>query len=267
MSVASGLGLVRSELAKVTSTRLWCGLLIGVVLYTGVQAGVSAAFAGSTPGAGQPATPGLDTSAGLRNVYAASAFTGAYVFALVIGVTGMTQEYRYQTATSTFLLTPRRARVVLAKAAAHLLVGVAYGVAAVLVALGVGGAVVLVRGYDLGLATSGLWRAVALGVLAVALWTLVGIGVGTLIRNQVAAILVAVAVTFLLEPLVSLGLGAADLDGVAKFLPTSASSAMTSAASPFVDLLPWWAGALVLLGYAGGFTAVGVGLSVRRDIT
>lgn len=53
--------LVRSELRKVTSTRLWWGLLIGAVAYTVIQAGVSAALAGLNPGAGQPTTPGLDT--------------------------------------------------------------------------------------------------------------------------------------------------------------------------------------------------------------
>ena len=267
MSGSVSVGLVRSELAKVTSTRLWWGLLIGVGVYAGIQSGVTAGFAGLSPGAGQPASPGLDTAAGLRSVYATSAFTGAYVFALVIGVTGMTQEFRYQTATPTFLLTPRRSRVVVAKAAAHLVVGFGYGLVATVVAFLVGGTVVALRGYDLGLGASGLWRAVALGVLAVALWTLVGIGVGTLIRNQVAAILVAVAVTFLVEPLVSFGLGAAGLDDVAKFTPSSASTAMTGASSTFITLLPWWAGALVLLAYAAVFAAVGIALTVRRDVT
>ena len=126
---------------------------------------------------------------------------------------------------------------------------------------------ILIRGYDLGLTTPGLWRAAALAVLAVAVWTMLGLGVGTLIRNQVAAILIAVAITFLVEPLLGLALNALDLDVVAKFLPSSASSAMTSPAATIGDLLPWWGGALVLTGYALLFAAVGVALSVRRDIT
>ena len=67
--------------------------------------------------------------------------------------------------------------------------------------------------------------------------------------------------------LLSLGLGAADLDEIGKFLPSSASSAMTSPPSPFLDLLPWWGGALVLLGYAVLFAGLGVLLSIRRDVT
>ena len=260
-------GLVRSELTKIFSTRLWWGLLIGVVLYTGLQAAASAAFAGVEPGAGQPTTPGLDSPDALRGVYAAAAFSGAYIFALVIGVTGMTAEHRYETATPTFLATPRRVHVVVAKAVAHLAVGIGYGVVAVLTALAAGGLVVLVRGHDLGLGDPELWRALVLAVLAVALWTLVGIGIGTLIRNQVAALLVAVAVTFLVEPLVSVALYAADLDAVGKFLPGTASSAVTSPPSVYGELLPWWAGALVLSGYAALFAALGIWLSVRRDVT
>ena len=261
------LGLLRSELTKVLTTRLWWGLLIGVVIYTGLQAAATAGFAGVDPGAGQSETPGLDEPETIRSVYATAAFTGSYIFALVLGVTGMTGEYRYQTITPTFLATPRRARVVWGKAGAHLLVGVGYGVMATVVALLAGAVVIAIRGYDLGLGTPGLWRAVLLGVLAVGLWTLLGLGVGTLIRNQVAAILVALAVAFIVEPLAGLALSAADLDDIAKFLPSSASSAMTSPVSSFVDLLPWWAGGLVMVGYAVLFAAGGVLLTVRRDIT
>jgi hypothetical protein len=260
-------GLVRSELTKILSTRLWWGLLIGVAIYALIQSAATAAFAGVDAGPGAPTSPGLDTDEALRGVYASSAFAGAYIFALVIGVTGMTSEYRYETATPTFLATPRRVRVVIAKAAAHLGVGVGYGLVAVVCAFVAGGFVVLVRGHALGLGTDGLWRAVALAVLAVALWTMVGIGIGTLIRNQVAALLVAVVVTFLVEPLVSLGLYAADLDAVGKWLPSTASSAMTSPPTSYGELLPWWAGALVLSGYALAFGAFGVWLSVRRDVS
>ena len=260
-------GLLRSELTKILSTRLWWGLLVGVVIYTGLQAAATAGFAGVDPGAGQEASPGLDHPETIRSVFATAAFTGSYIFALILGVTGMTGEYRYQTITPTFLATPRRAHVVLGKAAANLVVGVGYGVVATVAALLLGGLVIMLRGADLGLGSEGLWRAVLLAVLAVGLWTLLGLGVGTLIRNQVAAILVAIAIAFIVEPLAGLALAAADLDDVAKFLPSSASSAMTSPVASFVDLLPWWGGALVMVGYAALFAGIGVLLTTRRDIT
>ncbi len=259
--------LLRSELRKITSTRLWWGLLIGAVVYTVIQAAANAALAGSDPGAGQPATAALDTAEAIRTIYASSPFQGSYIFAMILGITGMTGEYRYQTITPTFLATPRRARVVLGKMAAHLLVGVGYGVVCVLFALLVGGAVIAIRGFPLGYGADRLWSSVLLAVLAVGLWTMLGIGIGTLIRNQVAAVLVAVFVTFLVEPLATFILAANDLDAIVKWLPTNASTALTSPGSSFVEYLPWWAGGLVLLGYSAVLAGVGVRLSVRRDIT
>ena len=103
--------LVRSELRKISSTRLWWGMLVGVVLYTAASAGASAAFAGVDPGTGQTGLPPLGTPEAIRTVYASATFTGSYLFAMVLGITGMTGEYRYQTITGTFLGTPRRAVV------------------------------------------------------------------------------------------------------------------------------------------------------------
>jgi ABC-type transport system involved in multi-copper enzyme maturation permease subunit len=259
--------LVRSELRKIVSTRLWWGLLLGAVVYTAIQAGASAAFAGMNPGAGQAPLPGLDSAEGLRGIYAGSVVTGTYIFAMILGITGMTGEYRYQTITPTFLVSPRRSRVVAAKIVAHFAMGLVYGAVALAASLLVGGVVVAVRGYPLGLGTAGLWRAAVLGVLAVAVWAVVGIGLGTLIRNQVAAIFVGVFLTFLLAPLVTLALGALDLDWVAKWLPTNASSALTSPANSVTDYLDWWAGGLVLLGYGLVFAGLGLAISTRRDIT
>lgn len=135
-------------------------------------------------------------------------FTGTYVFALVLGITGMTGEYRHQTITSTFLVSPRRARVVVAKIVAHALIGVLYGVVGMLAVLVVGGATMSVRGYGLGLDADRLWLTSGLAVLAIVIWTVVGIGVGTLVRNQVAAIVAALPSTFLVEPLVSVAAAA-----------------------------------------------------------
>jgi hypothetical protein len=67
--------------------------------------------------------------------------------------------------------------------------------------------------------------------------------------------------------LVSLALAAVDLDKVGAFLPTNASSALMSPGNAFLDYLQWWAGGVVLLGYAVALALLGVVLSVRRDVT
>jgi ABC-2 type transport system permease protein len=258
---------IRSELLKIGSTRLWWGMLIGAMLFTAVQAVANAATAGMDPGSGQPASPGLDTAEAIRTIYATSLFSGTYIFAMILGITGMTGEYRYQTITPTFLATPRRARVVLAKMVAHVAVGAGYAVAGLVTVLVAGGATILIRGGDLGYDTPLLWSSVVLAMVAVALWTLLGIGIGTLITNQIVAILLAVFITFLVEPIATFALAAADLDAVVKWLPTNASAALTSPGETMLDYLDWWAGGLVLVGYAVVLGGLGLLLSVRRDIS
>jgi ABC-2 type transport system permease protein len=260
-------GLVRSELRKISSTRLWWGLAIGALLFTALQAGLTAGFAGVDAGGGQPPSPALDTGDAIRSVYVTSAFAGTYVFALILGITGMTGEHRYKTITPTFLVTPRRPRVVVAKMIAHLGFGFGYAVIGLVVAFVVGGVVISLRDFPLGYGTERLWTGAVLVTLAVALWTMLGIGIGTLIRNQIAAIMVAVFVTFLVEPLATFALNSADLDWVVKWLPTNASAALTSPGDAFLDYLDWWAGGLVLIGYAVVLGGLGLLLSVRRDVT
>jgi ABC-2 type transport system permease protein len=260
--------LVRAELLKIRTTRLWWALLLGAVLFTAVGAGFTAGFAGVEGGGGPggEALPGVESPELLRSVYGAG-FSGAYIFALILGVTGMTGEYRYLTITPTFLGAPRRHPVVVAKLVAHLVAGVVYGAVCALVAVAVGGLlIVVVKGGALGLTADGVPRAIGLSVVAVALWTLLGIGLGTLVRNQIAAVLTGVLIAFLIEPLLNLAFNALDLE-VGKYLPTSASNALLSGFSGGAAQLDWWAGGLVLLAYALVFSLVGVLASVGRDIT
>src|SRR4051794_38274920 len=175
---------VRSELRKITSTRLWWGLLIGVAVYTAISAAASAAFAGVSTGGGQPQSAPLSSPEAIRTVYASAAFGGAYIFAMILGITGMTGEYRYQTITSTFLATPRRARIVLSKMAAHLGYGLGYGAFAAVVALAVGGVVISIRGVDPRHGADRVWPPILLRVVAGAPVALVGPGLGPPVRHH-----------------------------------------------------------------------------------
>lgn len=259
--------LVRSELRKITSTRLWWALLIGALLFSAIQSVANALVAGMEAGPGTPAMAGLGTSEAVRAVYPSAMFTGTYIFALVLGITGMTGEYRYQTVTATFLVSPRRSRVVVAKLLAHAAMGVLYGLAGLVVVLVAGGVTMTIRGYGFGLGAERLWATMGLAVLAVAIWAVLGIGVGTLIRNQVAAVVTGVAITFLVEPLVTYLLAAADLDSLVRWLPSNASSALMSPGNALLEYLDWWVGGLVLLGYGVVLAALGVLISVRRDVS
>ncbi|WP_158221047.1 ABC transporter permease subunit [Kineosporia sp. R_H_3] len=261
--------LVRAELRKLSTTRLWWGLLIGVAVTAAAFAVLTAAIAGLSGADGTP-TPGVEDPAVVRSVYTAGLGT-AYLFALVIGVVSMAGEYRHQTITATLLGSPRRVRVVLAKLVALSAIGLVYGVVTVLAGVVAGASTIALRGGDLRLTTDGVPRSMGLAVVAVALWAVLGLGVGTLIRNQVLALLLSVGVAWIVEPLLALGLNALDAGTVAKFLPSQATTAIvtppTSAGGFDAAYLPWWGGVLVLLGYALVSAGVGAALTLRRDVT
>jgi ABC-type transport system involved in multi-copper enzyme maturation permease subunit len=261
--------LVRAELRKLSTTRLWWGLLIGVAVTAAAFAVLTAAIAGLNGADGTP-TPGVEDPAVVRSVYTAGLGT-AYLFALVIGVVSMAGEYRHQTITSTLLGSPRRVRVVLAKLVALSAIGLVYGVVTVLAGVVAGASTIALRGGDLRLTSDDVPRSLGLAVVAVALWAVLGLGVGTLIRNQVLALLLSVGVAWIVEPLLALGLNALDAGAVAKFLPSQATTAIvtppTSAGGFDAAYLPWWGGVLVLLGYALASAAVGAALTLRRDVT
>ena len=202
-----------------------------------------------------------------RSTRAASAY--GYVIALCLGVLGMAGEYRHQTITPTLLAVPRRGRLVAAKLVAYMLAGLGYGIVIILAGGALGAVIVAARGYPLGLGASGVARALALSMLGCALWAVFGLGVGTLIRNQIVALFVAIAVAVLIAPLLAFGLQAAHAGSVAQYLPNQASAALVQGTNGGFEqqLLPWWAGLLVLLAYGVVFAVLGAALTTRRDIT
>jgi hypothetical protein len=96
-------------------------------------------------------------------------------------------------------------------------------------------------------------------------WGVLGLGVGTLLKNQVAAILVVIGFTFIAEPLLQVGLNALGWFSVSRFLPGQASMAMVRTTGE--HLQSWWGGTLTLLVYAGVGAALGTFYTLRRDVT
>ncbi|WP_327092862.1 ABC transporter permease [Nonomuraea sp. NBC_01738] len=257
--------LVRAEIQKLMTTRLWWVMLLVLFLYMALQIGVTIGFAGQVGAQGQPVIPARGTVPFQEVVWSMGA--GGALFPMILGIVMMTAEYRYQTITGTFLATPRRERVVAAKLGAGVLVGLAFGLAVLVLE---GAAVVvatLAAGEDV--AVNAKIARIAVGVLAVlALYTLFGIGLGALVRNQLGAIVGGVIWVLLVESLVN---AIPALQPVGKWTPAGAAAAVTNSE---VDLgvgteflLPAWAGAGVLLGYGVLFALVASVTTVRRDIT
>ncbi len=248
-------GLVRAEWTKLFTTRVWLGLLLGAVAMVAGFTILLTTFAGD-PESGLPPV-GSET-------YEEAAFaTTAQVniLFLILGIIGMTQEYRHRTATPTFLTTPRRGRVVAAKLVAYALAAVPLA----LLVLAVDVVVVLLyagaRGDAPSLSADNLQTLGAAGLVLV-VFTVIGVGVGALLRNQVGAIVGALVYLYVVEPIVS-SIGV--LQGAYKWLPGGAVQAITSDFQA-PDLLEPWQGAVLLLGYGLLTALLGTVLAVRRDV-
>ena len=181
---------------------------------------------------------------------------------LILGIIGMTEEYRHPTATPTFLTAPRRGRVVVAKILAYALAAVplALAVAAVtaLVALVAAGA----RGAAPALDADNL-EVLGRAGLVLVVWAVIGVGIGALLRNQVGAIVGALVYLFVVEGIVG---SISALQGAYKWLPGGAADAVLPTIQP-VELLEPWQGGLLLLAYGLLAAVLGTFLTVRRDVT
>jgi ABC-2 type transport system permease protein len=266
-------GAITAEFRKFYTTRMWWGMAIGI-FFVGAAFAVLFAlvFPGSRaggPNGGGPRLPGLDNASMISTVYTAGLST-AYLLTLTVGVMSIGSEYRHKTITSTFLATPRRVRVMVAKVTSLLGIGAFYGLVFLLGSVAAGATTIAVKGFSPAPDVGPITRTLALSLLVLGLWALIGLGAGILIPNQVAAILIAVGAAWIVLPLAGLLLGLVSWGkGIVPYLPNEATSAMVGAinTNTNVELLSWWAGALVLVGYAAVLAGIGSLLTVRRDVS
>lgn len=261
-----------AEWRKVTSTSLWWILAGGSFLYLAFLGAVMG-FGISVPlEEGGMASGDVDPLSLVTSVYALPAALG-YVFPLVLGALAITGEYRHRTLTSSLVVDPSRGRLLVAKAVVQGVFGALLGLASVVgVVLGTGTALAL-TGSPTHLDSATVWATLGLTVVALALWGMVGVGFGALVPNQVASIVAILAFTQLLEPILRVGLGAAGdvASQISLFFPGAAAEALVGASLYAMvgatdDVLPQWAGGLVLLAYAVVFAVVGRFTTLRRDV-
>ena len=256
-----------AEWRKLTSTALWWVLALGMAAYLAFV-GAAMAFSLTVAPEGQaPPLGGLDAA---LTVYGVLNAVG-YVFPLVVGTLLVTTEVRHKTLTQTLLAEPRRGVVLGAKLVLAAGIGLLYGVAGVVGLVAAGAPVLSSLGDGAFLGDPQVVRALLLGVLVTGLWAVLGTGCGAVVPHQVAAVVAILAFTQFVEPIARLALGAVDgLSVVSAYLPGAAADAVVGA-SLFsqmgdVDLLPAWAGALVLLGYAAALTLAGRLTTFARDV-
>ena len=248
---------IRAELGKLTTTRLPLGLLGIAALLTAVISLLTALQAGS--GAAM-ADASLSTAAGLAGVLSTTYF--AMIMAVVLGITMSTGEFRHATATATYLATPRRERVLAAKAIAAFGVGLLFGLtgAAITTATGLGTAAA--RGYPVALGAGTIARYGAGTVLGAGLLASLGAGLGMLIRSQLGAIITVFVWAFAAENTLG-GLSHA----IAPYLPFMAATSLAGSPPPGGQPLPFLAAALLVAGITTVTCAIAARTSLRADIT
>lgn len=257
---------VATELRKLRTTRLWWVLLIGMAAYMATLAAALALAITQSPG--ELGGSHLDQ---VRSVYTIATSLG-YVFPAVVGTLAVTSEFRHRTIVPTLLSDPSRTRLVVAKMIASLPFGFLFGVVGTAAGTLAGAGVLAATGADPLLTSPEVWRSVMLAVVALTVWTVVGVGLGTAVPNQVAAIIVLLGFTQLVEPTLRFALPALGSAGgtVASFLPGAAGEALAEAslfsALSMSDIMSWWAGGLVLLAYAAVLGALGRFTTLRGDI-
>ncbi len=245
--------LVEAELHKLRTTRLLWGFLGASIAISllGTLLNISV-FAKLLPG-----LP-LGTNAGLLALLA-NGGTGT-ALALAFGIAGVAAEYRHGTITSTFLATPLRSRVVAAKVLVHGLVGLVLGLSAALGAAAATFGYLAIKGVPIEVATSEVAWFLLGAVVATGLSGAFGAGLGWVMKGPVVALVFALVVEPILEPLF-----ARWLPGAGRFLPTNALGSV--AGRPLDEALPRWGGAAVYLLYVIALAGAGAYLAKRRDVT
>lgn len=247
--------LVGVELYKLVTTRMFFWLLATATGLVVVVTALHFILAGDNTLDIEGAAGAIVTEADLRAVLDVSSV--AVIFTLILGATAVSGEHRHNTIASTYLVTPKRSRVIVAKTIGFGVAGLVFGVvvqaAAVVVAVG-------------WLAASGsaipfgatVLSGVLLAPVATGLAASLGVGIGALITNQLGAVLAAVGWVMVVEQLFS-GL----FPEVAGWLPFSGGAAAIAGGH---EVLTPAGGVALLLAYVVAAMILGMVATSRRDV-
>lgn len=262
---------IKAEVRKLFTTRLWWLLALVLAAYL-IFIGAVMAFSftvdvGTDMTGGAPLAEGEDLA---KQIYSLTSPIG-YVFPLIIGSLLFTGEFRHKTITASLLAQPNRSVLMIAKLVAAVAVGLVYGVIGTISTV-IGSAPILaLRGDGAFLGAQGVLVLLGMSVLVMVIWAVLGTAIGSVLTNQVAAIIVILAFTQFVEPIARVALSAWDATSeVAKYLPGGAADAVLGssffASDASTDLLSRGAGTAVLLAYVLVFALLGRFVTLRRDI-
>jgi ABC-2 type transport system permease protein len=249
--------LVRVELLKIRSTRLWIVLLAAIVAVVALI--VIAVLATTSQDPQAQALHDLRTVADVRMLLSIGGL--AAILALVLGATMSTSEYRYGTAGTTYLATPRRARVVTAKMLAAVPVGALFGLVGGCVPLLVALVWFATKGHSVPLDGTITIEILDMGLQAV-FGAVMGVAIGAILRSQVTAIVGLLVWALVVESIVG-GL----VPATAKWFPFSgAGGAFSFDTQATGNLFARPQAAVLMAAYVAAAWALAVWFERRRDV-
>jgi ABC-2 type transport system permease protein len=253
------MNLIRSEVLKIRSTQVWMWMVLLAVAFTalGSITSVYSTIDDHNNGGSQ-----ID----YYNIFTQS--QSAAVALLVLGLLGLTTEFRHKTITPTLLATPNRWRLLIGKALSYGLFSLVYALICVIVNF----AIVIVWLNAKGIAVEfghGVPGGVLKSYLSLVLTALFGLGLGALIKNQAASMVFGIVYFFILDSLLNF------VPGVRKgyaWTPGGAIKAFTSnghvdGMPDDVHLLSPIGGGVLFLVWALALLLIGGQISLRRDIS
>jgi len=181
------------------------------------------------------------------------------VIIFTLGALLATNEYRHGTANHTFVITPRRERVIAAKLAVGLVVGIVAALLYIAVNAGLGLAILSSRDVPVdGDLAVNVYSGVGVGIV---LGCLIGVALGALLRNQIATIVVGL-VLFLARGVFALFIG----EDVGKYFPGEALLALQGTPGAETTLLGQVDAGLVLGATCLALAIAGVVVTRYREI-
>lgn len=185
------IGLLLAELLKLRTTRM-VYVLLGALLLIVAIATVAVII-------DQTASElaGAEDQAG----FFGTAATGI-IFVLLLGVMLMSGEFRHGTITQTLLITPNRWKVLAAKLVAGAVLGFAFGAIAELFALVLAVPLLELKGVEFTFGDEATSLVIGT-IVTTTICGMLGVALGSVIRNQVVAIVVVFAGLLIVEPILT----------------------------------------------------------------
>ena len=257
------MNLMQSEWRKLIYARAHWGLLIAATFISVLSVAVTPFILESQ---GELFGFGLDQTDAVDATYA-NGISG-YIFAIILGIMLMAGEFRHGTAVATFLTAPKRGSVLTAKLGMAAIGGILLMWISTGLSL-LAGVVVLSTVEDAASPSENLFLNTMLAAtVGGAVLGVIGVALGTLIRNQMLAIVGALVYLFVVDPLLL-----ALWPEIGKYLPSGLITAMLSINVDAPELgfdtsnyLPPLEATGVLLIYGVVFAGVAIATSLKRDI-